>query len=562
MKSKFIVVTAAFLLSSSMSALAISAANGEQTKAANADTATTKTAESGIVKKHKIAKRHKHRRHRKHHSRYRGYGSSSENALEQPGANDNSVSYRINAFEQQIYNLQGQVNELKKEQGLPVTKLTPEKRQSFLDQFQVFAHGPAVVTSPFFGGEPNYSGFDLLTNMPSINEDASLLRVRKQVEDFYTKYNIPMPQRPILAISGEVEGIATYANSKDFYTDKSNSTFDLNTAKLEFFGEISKWISAVIGLSYDHTPPNFGARVTNSRIYLDRGYLTVGNFNTFPVYFSVGQFYVPFGVYSSNLISSPITETLFKTRSRAALLGIRDGGFYAAVYGFQGDTYHPSSRGNGGANIGYAYTSPDNKLIVDVGGGYMINVTDSLGMQDTSNNLFHQAAAGTEGPFGGYAYDPGNKGVTEHIHDSVNAYDAHFSLTYDAFNIFSEFISTLKQFNVNDLMYNGRGARPQAFDIEANYNFNAWSKPSYFSIGYDRSWQALALNVPWQSYFAILGTSLFKSTVQSIEYRHDINYSASSIASGNAGNDPAFVFHGGGKGNPRNMVTANFKVFF
>jgi hypothetical protein len=560
-KSKFIAVTAAFLLSSSMSALAVSVANGEQTKAVNADTATTKTTSNSSVKKHGISKRHKHRKHRRHHGAYGAYNDSNDNALEQPGRNDNSISYRINAFEQQIYDLQGQVNELRKKEGLPVT-LTPAKRQSFLDQFQVFAHGPAVVTSPFLGGVPNYSGFDLLTNMPSINEDASLLRVRKQVEDFYAKYNIPIPQRPILAISGEVEGLATYANSKDFYENKSNSTFDLNTAKLEFFGEISKWISAVIGLSYDHTPPNFGARVTNARVYLDRGYLTVGNFNTYPVYFSVGQFYVPFGVYASNLISSPITETLFKTRARAALLGIRDGGFYAALYGFQGDTYDPSTRKNGGANIGYAYTSSNNKLIVDVGGGYINNVTDSLGMQDTSNNLFHQSAVGVAGPFGGYAFDSGNKGVTEHIHDNVNAYDAHVSLTYDAFNIFSEFIGTLKQFNVADLMYNHRGARPQAFDIEANYNFNAWSKPSYFSIGYDRSWQALALNVPWQSYFAVLGTSLFKSTVQSIEYRHDINYKNSSVASGNAGNDPNFIIHGGGKGDPRNMVTANFKVFF
>lgn len=459
-----------------------------------------------------------------------------------------SISYRTNANEQQIQDLQQQVARLEAEQkklrlGIKEPLVPKETLIS-----RVFAHGPAVVTSPYFGGEGNYSGFDLLTNLPDINEDASFLKVRQQVENYYKSNNIPDPDRPVIALTGEVEGQAFHHSRINFRDSASDNDINLSTAKLEVFAEVSKWISAMIGFNYDDYPPSLGGRYSNSKVYVSRAYATIGNLNELPAYFSIGQIYVPFGVYSSNAISDSSTKLLGKTKARAAVLGFTYSGVYGSAYMFQGDTYTPDYRRNWGANLGYAYNNHADSISFDVGGGYIYNIADSKGMQGTG-----------DGVFGGFGYDPGMKkvGGSENLHDNIPAADVHGSFTYRNFNIFAEYVSAVRKFDARDLAYGNSvtGAEPSAFDITASYNFKICNKPSYASIGFGGSSDALAINLPKNDYFVVVGTSIWKSTVQTVEFRHDIDYDSGVYSSGNG--RPVL-----GTGNSRNMIIGAFRVYF
>ncbi len=107
------------------------------------------------------------------------------------------------------------------------------------------------------------------------------------------------------------------------------------------------------------------------------------------------------------------------------------------------------------------------------------------------------------------------------------------------------------------MMFNGRGARPQAMDAELYYNFHVFNKPTVFSVAYDKSWEALALGVPEQRYIATLMTSIWRSTIEQIEFRHDVNYGMGDTASGASIVTPATA-----KGGVSNTVTAQIGIYF
>ncbi len=109
------------------------------------------------------------------------------------------------------------------------------------------------------------------------------------------------------------------------------------------------WLSALIGLNYDNSPPsssmsisNNYSRVLNSHVFVNQAFITVGNFNRTPLYGTFGHLYVPFGTYSTSFITGSMTQTLGRTKARALVLGYQpqtDDALYTAGYIFKGDTY-------------------------------------------------------------------------------------------------------------------------------------------------------------------------------------------------------------------------------
>ena len=64
--------------------------------------------------------------------------------------------------------------------------------------------------------------------------------------------------------------------------------------------------------------------------------------------------------------------------------------------------------------------------------------------------------------------------------------------------------------------------------------FVSFSKPSSLAASYQWSAQSLALNLPQQRINAVYNISIWKDTVESIEYRHDIDYGINSYGNGAA----------------------------
>ena len=64
--------------------------------------------------------------------------------------------------------------------------------------------------------------------------------------------------------------------------------------------------------------------------------------------------------------------------------------------------------------------------------------------------------------------------------------------------------------------------------------FESFKRPSSVGASWQWSNQALALNMPRQRINAVYNISVWKDTVESLEYRHDIDYGQNCYANGAA----------------------------
>ncbi len=80
--------------------------------------------------------------------------------------------------------------------------------------------------------------------------------------------------RAIVVLSGALEGQIIHRRDFDH---RSWGDVNLTTDELDIMPMLSTWANGLIVLDYDDSPSAAGSRVTNARIYLSRGFLTIGN---------------------------------------------------------------------------------------------------------------------------------------------------------------------------------------------------------------------------------------------------------------------------------------------
>ncbi|MBU0744236.1 MAG: LbtU family siderophore porin [Gammaproteobacteria bacterium] len=450
--------------------------------------------------------------------------------------NITNLKARTLLLEKQVRSLQDQIDVVQ----------TTDKYVNNLDYMvEMYAHGPAVVTSPALGVRRSADdASDLMVKLPSINEDLVLLKLRQKMDNYAIENHVPIPDRPIIALSGGVEG-----QIKDSYaynrTDKTD--FNLSWAELDVVGEAGPWATAMLTLSHDGTKLNNSTRVRNSRIRVDQGFVTVGQLNKFPLYFTLGQLYLPFGGYSSYGITDPSTKTLGRVKDQAAVLGFSWNGITAQAFGYPGETNGAAtSKSNifqhAGFNLGYEYSK--DKFKVNIAGSIIGNLAESDGMQ---TNVY--SASNTDRTIVG----------SETLNNRICGVDGRIKASYDMFTVLAEYVGATKKFNSNDLSFNGQGAKPQAFSAEGVVEFSIKGKPNNFSLGYGQTWQALALNLPKHNFFVEYGVSLVKNTILSFEYRHDINYGWNDVAKGN-GTLPQVMVDGVGRHS--NSIIGQLGIYF
>ncbi|MBS0359220.1 MAG: LbtU family siderophore porin, partial [Proteobacteria bacterium] len=223
------------------------------------------------------------------------------------------------------------------------------------------------------------------------------------------------------------------------------------------------------------------------------------------------------GLYASNMISAPLTQSIGRILTRAVRIGYLERGAQGtSVTGFifNSDTA-VGSRLEGGADITYKW---DGALNGDIGVSFVSNISDSQGMQST----------GGPGAFTGF----GMSTATDTLVHRVPGIDVHSKLNFKKFGFLAEYVSGLRPFAMQDMSFNGHGATPSAFNLEASYSFDLFNKPASFALGYGQSYQGLALNLAKNRYSGVFNISLFRNTIQSLEYRHDVNYGTGTTASG------------------------------
>jgi hypothetical protein len=413
--------------------------------------------------------------------------------------------------------------------------------------FDLDVPGQAFVsTGPYIGVPLQFSGSNLIVTSPSVNNDVQLLNIRKSILKHLSESGnlVQEPTHSHLLLSGIVEGQASYV---DMGGRPSKTDFDITNVSMEatFLGP-SDWTLGFIELTYDNNPPisNNGQynsssnyRVTNSKISVRQAFFTIGNFQKSPFYGTFGQLFVPFGTYSSVMVSDTLPKLLARTKERALVIGYQDQGknaLYGSVYAFGGDSHAASTTrvNNGGVNVGYKFDC-DAWVKGNLGAGLIGNIADSAGMQ---GSVFSSA---------------------EQISHRVPAYNLRGVLSLgEHIDLIGEYVSASKRFNLSNLSFNGHGAKPWALDLEASYSFMMLeNRPSSIGIGYAHSGQALAVGLPLNRTSVVFNTSVWRNTLQSLEFRRDREYAASNTAGGQGA-----TFTQSGKYD--NAVTAQFDYYF
>lgn len=416
------------------------------------------------------------------------------------------------------------------------------------DHVVAYIAGTPVISSPYLGDRPAFDGSDYIVNISSINRDIRLMQQRRQLYLAYEQIGYPVPQMPIIAISGKAEPEGSVGRP---YFGKTNGDFTLGSSELDVTAILNANVEAFMSIAYDESPPdNGGQRLANSAFNLNQGFVNIGNLEKTPFYFTAGQLYAPFGRYSSSMISSPLPLSVTRTKARPFILGYKSqesNGPFAAVYAFKSDTTLGHS-GIGGVNLGYVFQAGED-ISGEFGGGFIGSIADSQGMQDTGSTPFTT--------FGGFASTTnGNESIQK-----VPGVDLHGNVSFDRYSLTAEWVSATRAFRPQDLSFNGRGAKPKAAQFEGGVTFMAFHKPASLALGYQWSKQTLALNLPEHRISGVFNISIWKDTVESIEYRHDIDFASTQFANG--ANSAAFTnANTVGSGKTADTVIAQIGVYF
>ncbi len=454
-------------------------------------------------------------------------------------------------LQQEIKTLQKQLAALETKVNTSSSSSQPQSQpQASIASSTAGSETPAkpftVSVANYTGVEPRYDGFNLIVNNPGVNNDVALLKLRQAEIEYYEQIGQDYKGDPKLIFSGEVEGTSVYTTP---YTGTSAGTnFNLTDAELDTFVEGNRWVSGYMTFGYNSGSDGEANEVNNSEVQLGQGYLTIGDFTTAPVYGSFGQMYVPFGRYSSYMISTPSAKTLGRIQTRAINLGYHsnDAEFtpFAAVYGFEGANEingNPASNSDVesyGSNLGLSFSKDDYSGMLGV--SYTSNIAESSGLQgDGSANS-------------GFASSQGTEALTKRVPGA----DIYGQIGYNDYLLLAEFVKATTQFNANNLSYNGQGAQPEALDVEAVYSFEFWH-PSYVGVAYGESWQALSLGVPKKNFGAVYSIAIWQNTALSFELMHNIGYSE---------NDTSYMdgisMDQNSQGESYNTASLRFDLFF
>lgn len=412
---------------------------------------------------------------------------------------------------------------------------------------------------------------------PTYNNDLALLQMRERYYKQLIRRHIEPIPYPRIELGGSIIGLGSYRKPANIppRNGRPQSDINLSGANLNVTSEIMSALMGALRISYN---PNgaerldettITTRVANSSIFLNTAFLTLGDLNRLPFYLSVGQMFLPFGEYGSSLMAAPLTARLGRFRQRPILLGFQQpgSGFNASIFAFSGDTYvgpNSSTVNNSGANIGYGFNS---KIITfNTGVSYIHNIADSGGMQNTgASAIVTDAGEFVDNDFvelddGGPLIAFRGFGAFPQLVNNVPAYNARARIGIVPLHLsfYGEFVRPTTAFDVENLSFNDFGARPSAWNAEGTFKFNIVQMQSSITVGYGKSAQALALNLPNSSWGISFRIKPHKYISCGMGFTFDKAYPLDTDATGQGLTVPGLKFLGTNTKTLNAQVNARF----
>lgn len=286
------------------------------------------------------------------------------------------------------------------------------------------------------------------------------------------------------------------------YQEHEASDIIAHTVALGLTARVHEWSTARLSLLYEERLPE-----VLTPLEIDEAFITLGNSTVTPIFLTMGQMYVPFGRFESNLVSYPLTYEMAITREQAVQLGFNSAGISGSIYGFNGNT------------------NDDNNDTIDHYGGH-------LGLAQETDSRSYDMGVGYINDIGASFTIAGVLPENPTEYDYVDGLSVHLILTQGDISLIGEYITAWTEFKVNHFAFAGQGAKPQAWNLEAAYRFNVSGKKLTLAAGYQATEEVLALNLPQSRILAALSWAMNDNTTLGLEYALDEDY---DLAEGGTG---------------------------
>ncbi len=302
-----------------------------------------------------------------------------------------------------------------------------------------------------------------------------------------------------LAMTGAIEVESSFSKT----SGENTSDITLSTVELGFGAAITKNIIGRLLFLFeeDATDP----------LQLDEGFINI-QLGDSPFLITAGQFYLPFGIYDSHLISDPLTLELGETRESALQLNFAQAAFYSSFFIFNGTATESDDRekiDGYGAAAGLSHQGKE--YIFDFNITFLSNIADSDTLQESvsDSRAMESTVAGTA---------------------------AQVSFSMGSITLSGEYIGANRSFKAADLTFNGGGARPSSTSFELAYDFKLTGRNATVAVAIQTSDEAAALALPEQRTAATLSVDIVENTSIAIELKHEEDYEKAMGGSGDGSN--------------------------
>jgi len=309
-----------------------------------------------------------------------------------------------------------------------------------------------------------------------------------------------------IKVSGVLEGDMVIGQGFDGNTA---TDFKLATAELLLEGRATDWARGAFGVEWLND---------ENKISVKETYIILGDSEEIPVGVQAGRYYLPFGVWGGHTISDPLTKQAFRTRGNAVTFLARQDGFYAEVYGYNGNTNDggDSVLEHYGMTAGYDMERDD--FSFHTRAGYISSVFDS---ENLSDSLAAKEVEALQAP--NFSFNP-ERGYLQ------ADYAGGVALTADAniagFGLYAEYVMATDAYRM-DFVDNGvpgsYDLKPSAWHVELSYGFEVNKYPTTIALSGSGT-HDLGGFLP-QTYMALFGSvELVKGFFLKAEYLHAIDY--------------------------------------
>ncbi|NQS71435.1 MAG: LbtU family siderophore porin [Desulfobulbaceae bacterium] len=306
-------------------------------------------------------------------------------------------------------------------------------------------------------------------------------------------------------LSGLIEGDLVFSGN---YADEDTSEITLSTVELGFDLLLADWANAFVLLKYEDGDDD-------ENIFLDEAYMTLGKTEAFPAFVTLGKLVVPFGEYSTNMLQDPFTQTLGEINEGALVLGWHKYGVTASAFAYNGlDELDDDEEINGvGLALRYEHEQEEG-LNWSLGAGWVNNIASADGIRDALPRT------------------PADK---PQLTDTVAGLNLHAKAAYGGFSALAEYSTALDSFAVDDLAFKDAGAQPASINGELAYGMEIVGHETVFALGIQKTWEALAMELPEFRYSASVAATLLEGLTLTFEYFHDEDYDTDDGGTGEDG---------------------------